>query len=369
MKRIIIAATAIFFLITARRAYADEEVVYIPDPHLKAALVIYPPWGEPKIDLNRDGEIQVSEAKSFKGRLSIGGDEISDFTGINEFDSLNILRIDECNVSFGDFSGMECLGSVEFSNATFDSVSVADCKSLVKINTGYSYITSINLKNCFNITMLELTGRDNRLKNISHLQDCINLKKFSLYRAGIDEIQLNPNVKLEYCSLYSGSIKVIDFSEIEILRLACFYEENLKVTMLKNGNNHLITYFVIQDCPTLNCIEVDNPEYSEANWRNGDTTNFKFDNQIVFSTDCNSCIQDLNQDDISIYPNPAEEKLYLSGLSGELTDILIYDLIGNLKMSDFIEAGNTEQTIDISYLTPGAYLLLINNHSFKIIVK
>jgi hypothetical protein len=50
---------------------------------------------------------------------------------------------------------------------------------------------------------------------------------------------------------------------------------------LKNGNNNNMTNFNATDNPNLNCIEVDNPTWSNNNWNSGNV-----DVGVVFSTSC-----------------------------------------------------------------------------------
>ena len=67
------------------------QIVTIPDANFKAALLAH----SPVIDLNNDGQIQVSEAVAFTGTMSINSKNIADLTGINAF--VNITRSSVAN--------------------------------------------------------------------------------------------------------------------------------------------------------------------------------------------------------------------------------------------------------------------------------
>lgn len=72
-----------------------------------------------------------------------------------------------------------------------------------------------------------------------------------------------------------------------------------------------------------------------------------------------SDIIEVPEDDIRIYPNPVQETLFVE--TSEETTYKIYDLDGRCLMSG---EGNT---INVSSLTKGTYLLQINNNTFKFI--
>jgi hypothetical protein len=65
------------------------------------------------------------------------------------------------------------------------------------------------------------------------------------------------------------------------------------------------------------------------------------------------------ENSLSIYPNPTNENLYLSGFSSEKTRIL--DLSGKEVISTF------EKTVNVSNLKNGAYLLENNGKCYKFI--
>ena len=76
-------------------------------------------------------------------------------------------------------------------------------------------------------------------------------------------------------------------------------------------------------------------------------------------------IDDLNQLDISIYPNPTSDKLYIDGLI--VKDVIIYSVIGKagLKMTN-------QNTIDVSSLSKGVYFIKVSdgiNSSTKKFIK
>lgn len=65
----------------------------------------------------------------------------------------------------------------------------------------------------------------------------------------------------------------------------------------------------------------------------------------------------------SIYPNPATNYITLGNLSDGENEIAIYSVSGNCVMA--FEAKGSTQTIDVSALDKGMYLLKLNSEVFK----
>jgi len=76
-------------------------------------------------------------------------------------------------------------------------------------------------------------------------------------------------------------------------------------------------------------------------------------------------IDDLNQLDISIYPNPTSDKLYIDGLV--IQDVVIYSVLGK----EVVKISN-QNSIDVSSLSKGVYFIKVSdgvNSSTKKFIK
>jgi hypothetical protein len=62
-------------------------------------------------------------------------------------------------------------------------------------------------------------------------------------------------------------------------------------------------------------------------------------------------------DEFMVYPNPANEVLYVSSAGDEVIEIIIYDVKGQIVQKVSLPAGSDE--IDISKLDKGIYLINI----------
>ena len=80
-----------------------------------------------------------------------------------------------------------------------------------------------------------------------------------------------------------------------------------------------------------------------------------------------------SKSNVSVYPNPFADVITISGVSSEISDVKIYDQVGRLVLQPKLSKGKKEQTLDLTKLNSGVYMLsyiqngLQQNH--KIIKK
>ncbi len=103
---------------------------------------------------------------------------------------------------------------------------------------------------------------------------------------------------------------------------------------------------------------------------NFDVTNvtFNYEKQIItkgstVTKDNNLAVNDINQKNIIVYPNPAKSFIKISGLQ-KSTDYEIFSIDGKLIKNGI---ANPDSEINISTLVKGTYVLKFNNQSVKII--
>jgi parallel beta-helix repeat protein len=75
-----------------------------------------------------------------------------------------------------------------------------------------------------------------------------------------------------------------------------------------------------------------------------------------------TAIQAITGDEVKIYPNPVGDKLFIEA-TDNLSPVRLYNLTGGLLLQ------TQSKEIELSGLTPGVYLLKINNQTVKIIKK
>jgi hypothetical protein len=85
--------------------------------------------------------------------------------------------------------------------------------------------------------------------------------------------------------------------------------------------------------------------------------------KISFSSTATGNLLVNNDDEIVLYPNPAQNVIYLKNTVTDNLQVVIYNLSGCVLMSAILS--NTGEGIDVSSLSKGFYLLKIKNKTFK----
>ncbi|RZS92454.1 immunoglobulin-like domain-containing protein [Aquimarina brevivitae] len=193
---------------------------YVPDNNFEQAL----------IDLGYDSVLDdyvLTDNIEVVTRLILDSKNISDLTGIEDFQALEYLRCRSNN-----------LPDVNFSN---------------------------------NLELQELFIGANDLE---HIDVSANTK---LFRLAIESNQLTillPSElpqSLSILNVDNNNLSTLDLSDFPNLRTLRFKNNSqLSYFDFRNGNNTNVTTFEGSSNPMLNCIEVDDPSYSTTNWTNID---------------------------------------------------------------------------------------------------
>jgi len=83
----------------------------------------------------------------------------------------------------------------------------------------------------------------------------------------------------------------------------------------------------------------------------------------IWGTCPTASVDDQNQLDISIYPNPTNDKLFIQGLSSS-SRVSIYNVLGKLVLSQTIS-----KEIDVNNLQSGIYVIKIAEEQKEIVRK
>lgn len=238
-----------------------EEIIEIPDEYFKTLLISTnsidtnaDEIGDSDIDLNNDGEIQISEAKNINGLiLPIDYSEINravDFTGINNFENLKQLIItgvdyiylepntDSIKISY-DFSGLIQLEKIQLNNINSSYIEDINLSGLNKLKSANLdaikpefFIGDFDIP--FNFTKMKLDG-------------CIALEYLSLTNSWliIDYCEIPNLKKLNLYYLEGGEPDVFDLHCLTKLEWLDISENFFEGLILKN--NSVLTYFRADD--------------------------------------------------------------------------------------------------------------------------
>lgn len=240
---------------------AKTQIVSIPDTQFKAYLV-----GNTAINTNMDTEIQVSEATTFSGTIDCNGQNISDLTGIEYFTSLTGLFCYSNSLNVLDLTNNLALTDLNCSLNSLVSLDLSSHTLLSQLTCSYNDLVSLNVDNCPNL--LYINCRDNLLSALN-LSDNSNLMNLTCRNNQLTMLDASFNISLQVIICDNNNLDFLDVS---------------------NGNNAAMSGFNFNatNNPNLECIQVDDPNYSNTNW-------LDIDSQSFFSADCSSLgINELN---------------------------------------------------------------------------
>ena len=229
--------------------------VYIPDANFKAYLV-----GNTLINTNGDSEIQGSEANSFNGSINCNNMSIADLTGIEAFISLDRLSVHYNNLSTLDISNNVALTVLNFQQNQLTALNVSQNIALTELNCCSNQLTSLDVSN--NTALTYLQCGDN----------------------GLTSIDVSGATALTDLGCGANQLTSLDVSNNTALTQLHCYNNQLTSLDLRNGNNTNFIIIFAEGNTNLNCINVDDFQYSLFNWNS--FAYFKFDTQHYFSNNC-----------------------------------------------------------------------------------
>ena len=245
--------TTLLFLSVFLSANLFGQNVYISDANFKSYLI-----GNSDINTNGDTEIQVSEASAFTGAIYCAGLNISDLTGIEAFTSLTEL-----------YCGGNQLTSLDVSTNT----------ALEALLCEYNQLTSLNLSSNASLTFLDCQG--NQIGSLD-VSSNTALEGLVCYNNQLTSLDMSSNSALLWLACIDNQLTSLDVSNNTALTFLDCADNQLTCLNLANGNNTNIMQesFAATNNPNLTCIEVDDAEWSTANWD-------VIDDASSFSEDCN----------------------------------------------------------------------------------
>ena len=338
MKNIILST--LFALITT---LGFSQLTYVPDDAFELYIETYIAGANNGIvNDNYVNSIGVQNATGLGlSPALVPSGIINDFTGIQDFNSLNTMGIQYMNMSNIDLSALNIISS----GGVFD------------------FQLSMQNNNLVENLILPQGGGIKLL-----ISDCISLSNIVFHSNNIIEGQ---SIIGSCPSLTNFDVSMVSFVK---LQAAIWLANNssLQCVNLKNGYCSNWSSVGITNNPLVTCVEVDNPSYS--NLASGITWNWAgpvLDPNNVYSTNC-GCVTSIDEeiiDEISISPNPTSSKINVkSSLALISEEYIIYDQLGKEVKSGLITSEDTE--IDLSNISEGVYLFIVGTdmqETFKII--
>jgi len=209
-------------------------------------------------DISGDGRVPTALVEVVTN-LNVFNGNISDLTGIEDFEALQTLSFTLNNISSIDLSNNIALESLICRDNNLTSLDLSSNTKLVDLYTNGNPLGSIDLS-----------------KNMA-------LQNLGLGSCNLTDIDLSKNSALKLLDLYNNQLTSLNLSNN--ISLEELYLNNNALTSLniRNGNNNNLSNFNVTNNPNLTCIEVDNVTYATGSFTN-------IDNTASFSEYCNGVV-------------------------------------------------------------------------------
>ena len=296
---------------------ASIQYTYVPDDNFEQVLI------DAQLDDVLDNYVLTDNIKNLTF-LNISHKNIADLTGIEDFVSLETLSCTDNSLTSLDVTKNTALTYLSFSFNQISTLDLSKNVGLEKLIGVHNELTSLNIIentalkhvevwtnkiSTIDLTKninLELLHINNNLISSLDLTKNTALKDVSFGSntnvevSQISSIDISNNLQLESLSFINTLIENVDVSHLtnlttlfvrnnRLLNLDVSQNTNLtdfvlngnqlKTLNVKNGNNINFIRFIANNNWQLNCIEVDDPVWSTANWKS-------IDNHSSFGDNC-----------------------------------------------------------------------------------
>ncbi|MBS0026537.1 leucine-rich repeat domain-containing protein [Chitinophaga sp. 22321] len=183
-------------LLTLLAISSSAQVVKITDPHFKNALI------QNKVDINGDGEIQVSEAQKVT-KLYLEAVPFASLEGIKSFTNLVEFGTYQNKIKQVDLQGMKSLKSLYLLDGDIESVNLKGCTNLELLGFTKNHLTSIDLSGLKKLKDLDLSyNRFTRLE----IDGYPELKKLLIDDNNINTFSISQCPKLQWLDISTNNI-------------------------------------------------------------------------------------------------------------------------------------------------------------------
>jgi len=263
--------------------------------------------------------------------LDVNDENISDLTGIEDFEALENLNCSSNNLSQLDISQNVNLTTIDCSNNILAELDVSNNTALLTINCSSNAISNLDLEANPNLSNLDIS--DNTFTSFSP-SDVLSLQIFNCDANDIVELDFQQNQFLTSISCQSNLLETLN---------------------IRNGQNAILTNLNAQDNPNLACIESDDGTVpTGATWIIDGTAQFAiecfFGQTFVPDDNFEQALIDLGYDsgvlDDYVFTENIEDVTFLNISGREISDLTGLEAFISLTNLDFEE--NSISIVDLS---------------------
>lgn len=223
----------------------------------------------------------------------------------------------------------------------------------------------ITITDASSITSLDLPNSN--IKDLTGIEYFTSLTTLDVSNNQLTTLDVSKNIELETLNASSNQLTTLDLSKNTKLTIVYVLNNPLVSLNLKNGNNRNFIlpsntgkksasgiYTSFLGLKTLGCIQVDDENYSKANW-----SNIK-ESTTTYANSCkNLSIPESAFNNVVVHPNPTKGELNIQNINLEQANV--YNTLGQLVKSFTLNSSNTDNTINLSGLPKGIYYVYLIN--------
>lgn len=273
-------------------------------------------------------------------------------------------------VIYGDLLGFDCSSNNKVTNLDFEHNN-----TLKELSCHSNKISELNISGMIYLESV-YCGLNNMRSII--LDGCVSLRDLSMASNNLSDIDLSKCTAIKSVDISSNKITTLDLSGLDNIQYVWCENNPFTVEGLDLTYCNLPDFTDIKEAiiyPIEKQSDFNANEVLATNSQNALDRSWKvlyWENDAVVETTgdylCSGeSIEDANlSDNIRIYPNPAEDIIYIDGVA--VKEVHIFDTMGKL-----VSIQNTS-TLNVSSLTSGVYMLDIKStdgdlHRTKIVVR
>ncbi|MDA9057480.1 hypothetical protein N9K49_06520 [Flavobacteriaceae bacterium] len=185
---------------------------------------------KPKIDLNNDNIVQISEAEKVI-KLDLLGNKISNAEDIKYFINAKYISLTDNKLKSFNISGFKKLEELYCAKNKLTELNISDLPELKRLAFGSNKLRNVHLKNIPKLESLNLWG--NKLSTLN-LTGFPKLKYLSVNSNEFVELIIKQNPELIQFIAFENNLKEIDVTTNKKLKLGiCYYDDG--VSIISNG--------------------------------------------------------------------------------------------------------------------------------------
>ena len=318
---------------------------YVPDDNFEAYLEAHNMGN----GIANDDYVSTGNIENVTN-LSMPNKNISDLTGIEDFATLQILNIQNNQISqldlsantnlqqllasYNQLSGITLNTSIQnliLSHNQFSgSVDFSNYHDLIQLILSYNQIASLDISGCGYLTSLNISNNQIVNLDLSH-----NVNLAELYANNNLLADINFGTLNDFTNIYLSNNRLVDLNFDAQTQLDELFVDNNHLSNLsvQNGVNTSMSEMYAVNNPNLTCIFVDDATWAQTNWTNIDATAHFVNNQ----TECDALTQTTYVPDDNF-----EQYLETHNIYGTAVSMGDANSMGNGVMDDYVPTHKIE---------------------------